>query len=314
MPLTKVTYQDYQTTISAQNLNDIQDAIKDLENAVDDIDTSGSGYTPPAGGIPLSDLASDVQTSIGKANTAVQGVKGDSETNYRTGTVNITKANIGLDKVENKTSAEIRGEITSQNVIDALGYTPGEGYGSMTASEAKTGTSQTAKVISASVLNAAIENKGYTANTGTITGITMNGESKGTSGVVNLGTVLTAHQDISGKSDKTATVSNVAYANNKITKTINGTTTDVVTVATLKTALSLSKSDVGLGNVDNTSDANKPVSTATQSALANKVDKVNGKGLSTNDYTATDKGIVDSIKNTATLEYEVVTQNIPDPT
>lgn len=286
MPLTKVTYQDYQTTISAQNLNDIQDAIKDLEDAVDDIDTSGSGYTPPAGGIPLSDLASDVQISIGKANTAVQGVKGNSETNYRTGTVNITKANIGLDKVENKTSADIRREITSQNVIDALGYIPDEGYGAMTASEAKTGTSQTAKVISASVLNAAIENKGY----------------------------LTAHQDISGKADKTATVSNVAYANNKITKTINGTTTDVVTVATLKTALSMSKSDVGLGNVDNTSDANKPVSSATQSALNNKVDKVTGKGLSTNDYTATDKGIVDSVKNTATLEYEVVTQNIPDPT
>lgn len=37
------------------------------------------------------------------------------------------------------------------------------------------------------------------ANSGTITGITMNGISKGTSGVVNLGTVLTSHQDISGK-------------------------------------------------------------------------------------------------------------------
>lgn len=38
-------------------------------------------------------------------------------------------------------------------------------------------------------------------NNGTITGITMNGESKGTSGDVNLGTVLTEHQDISGKLD-----------------------------------------------------------------------------------------------------------------
>ena len=37
---------------------------------------------------------------------------------------------------------------------------------------------------------------GYTTNTGTITGITMNGASKGTSGVVDLGTVLTAHQTI----------------------------------------------------------------------------------------------------------------------
>lgn len=44
---------------------------------------------------------------------------------------------------------------------------------------------------------------GFTSNVGTITGITMNGTSKGTSGVVNLGTVLTEHQDISGKLDKT---------------------------------------------------------------------------------------------------------------
>ena len=42
---------------------------------------------------------------------------------------------------------------------------------------------------------------GYTTNTGTITGITMNGTSKGTSGIVNLGTVITEHQDISGKAN-----------------------------------------------------------------------------------------------------------------
>jgi hypothetical protein len=39
------------------------------------------------------------------------------------------------------------------------------------------------------------------------------------------------------------------------------------TPAQLKTSLTLVKGDVGLGNVDNTSDANKPVSTATQTAL-----------------------------------------------
>lgn len=43
---------------------------------------------------------------------------------------------------------------------------------------------------------------GFTKNQGTITGITMNGTSKGTSGVVNLGTIITEHQDISGKQDK----------------------------------------------------------------------------------------------------------------
>lgn len=42
---------------------------------------------------------------------------------------------------------------------------------------------------------------GFTSNVGTITGITMNGASKGTSGIVNLGTIITEHQDISGKAN-----------------------------------------------------------------------------------------------------------------
>ena len=47
---------------------------------------------------------------------------------------------------------------------------------------------------------------GYTSNVGTITGITMNGASKGTSGVVDLGTVVT---DVSGKAN-TADLATVA--------------------------------------------------------------------------------------------------------
>nr|DAL08573.1 MAG TPA_asm: Head fiber protein [Caudoviricetes sp.] len=51
--------------------------------------------------------------------------------------------------------------------------------------------------------------------------------------------------------------------------------------------VNITKNNIGLGNVNNTSDANKPVSTAQQTALDSKVDKVTGKGLSTNDLTAT---------------------------
>lgn len=43
--------------------------------------------------------------------------------------------------------------------------------------------------------------EGATANEGTITGIRMNGSSVGTSGIVDLGTILTSHQDISGKAN-----------------------------------------------------------------------------------------------------------------
>lgn len=49
------------------------------------------------------------------------------------------------------------------------------------------------------------------------------------------------------------------------------------------------KIEVGLGNVDNTSDLGKPVSTATQAVLDTKVDQISGKSLSTNDYTTTEK-------------------------
>src|ERR1035437_6218886 len=47
-------------------------------------------------------------------------------------------------------------------------------------------------------------------------------------------------------------------------------TPQYIALSALKTALSLAKADVGLSNVDNTSDANKPVSTATAAALSGK--------------------------------------------
>lgn len=48
------------------------------------------------------------------------------------------------------------------------------------------------------------------------------------------------------------------------------------TPAQLKVDLALAQSDVGLGNVDNTADADKPVSTATQTALDGKLNLTGG--------------------------------------
>jgi hypothetical protein len=66
-----------------------------------------------------------------------------------------------------------------------------------------------------------------------------------------------------------------------------------------KTFQTLDKTAVGLGNVDNTSDTNKPISTATQTALDDKVDKVTGKGLSQEDYTTTEKNKLAGIETGA---------------
>ncbi len=69
----------------------------------------------------------------------------------------------------------------------------------------------------------------------------------------------------------------------------DGLTTSVNGVIQVGGAITLTKADLGLGNIDNTSDANKPISTATQTALDSKVDKEADKGLSTNDYTDAEK-------------------------
>ena len=69
-------------------------------------------------------------------------------------------------------------------------------------------------------------------------------------------------------------------ANNKVDKTttVNG--------HALSSNITLTKADIGLGNVDNTSDLNKPISNATQTALDTKVNKSDiVDNLTTNDAT-----------------------------
>lgn len=59
----------------------------------------------------------------------------------------------------------------------------------------------------------------------------------------------------------------------------------VTSVAGKTGAVTLAKGDVGLGNVDNTSDANKPISTATQTALDDKQSKITASGILKGDGT-----------------------------
>jgi hypothetical protein len=68
--------------------------------------------------------------------------------------------------------------------------------------------------------------------------------------------------------------------------------------------VNITKENIGLGNVDNTADADKPISTATQTALSGKVDKVTGKGLSTNDFTDTLKTKLNGIATGAEVNVQ----------
>jgi len=63
-------------------------------------------------------LSYNSSTGVMSFSDAVTSVAG------RTGAVTLTSSDVGLGNVENKSSATIRGEITSSNVTTALGYTP----------------------------------------------------------------------------------------------------------------------------------------------------------------------------------------------
>lgn len=93
--------------------------------------------------------------------------------------------------------------------------------------------------------------------------------------------VLTAHQDISGKADKSATVSTVAWdsTNKKITKTINGTTSDVVTAATILGNLTKAQVTTALGYTPPTSDTNthRPIQVNGTEILGNNTTALNLK-------------------------------------
>ena len=94
------------------------------------------------------------------------------------------------------------------------------------------------------------------------------------------------------------------FANSVDAENIQGTLpvakggTGVGSITALKTSL-------GIDQLNNTSDATKPLSTATQAALETKVDKVNGKGLSTNDYTSAEKSKLAAITGTNTGDQDL---------
>ena len=118
---------------------------------------------------------------------------------------------------------------TTGKVIKDSGYTIEK---SVPSNAVFTDTTYSAATQSAAGLMSAADKKkldgvatGATANAGTITGIKMNGSSKGTSGVVDLGTVITSHQDISGKANKSEAIKNITRSGTTFTATkADGTT------------------------------------------------------------------------------------------
>lgn len=115
---------------------------------------------------------------------------------------------------------------------------------------------------------------GFTKNLGTITEVKMNGQSKGSSGVVDLGTVITEHQDISGKQDIITDLESIRDGANKGATALQEIPSEYITESELESK-----------------------GYAEAISLDGKVDKETGKGLSTEDFTTALKTKLESLNN-----------------
>ena len=85
---------------------------------------------------------------------------------------------------------------------------------------------------------------------------------------------LTSSTDFTSLQDKVDDLENDLAANSADIQTLVQTKAPINNPTFTGSVSGISKSDVGLANVDNTSDANKPVSTAQQTALNTKQDDI----------------------------------------
>lgn len=160
------------TVATSGSYNDLSNK-PTIPSAVTESTVSGWGFTKntgtyskPSTGIPKTDLASAVQTSLSKADTALQ-----SYTEQYTGTY--SKPSGGIPKSDLASAVQ-----TSLGKADTA-------LQSFTETDPVFKASAAAGITSSDITNW----NSKTSNTGTITGIKMNGASKGTSGVVDLGNI-----------------------------------------------------------------------------------------------------------------------------
>lgn len=196
-----------------------------------------SGITPAMVGLGNVDNTSDVNKPISAAQATVNAAKAPLASPTFTGTVSgITKAMVGLANVDNTSDAN-KPISTAQATVNAAkadlvgGMVPSSQLPSLSTSETYTVASQAA--------------------------------------MLALTTSQVQRGDLAVRTDGTGTFilngSDPSILSNWVN--LNAPTDVVTSVAGRQGVVVLTSSDVGLGNVNNTSDAAKPVSTAQQSAL-----------------------------------------------
>ena len=263
---------------------------------------AGNGLTQSASGLVLGTPTSITATSTNSATATshthavtfpVTSVSG------RTGAIVLTSSDVGLSNVENKSSGTIRGEITSSNVTTALGYTPlnsnlkGSANGlAELDSGGKVPSTQLPSYVDDVLEYAATTSFPTTGESGKIYVATDTNKTYRWTGTgyaeisasLALGeTSATAYRGDRGKT---------AYDHSQLTSGTNPHGTTFANIASKPTTLSgYGITDAAPASHNTAEDAHGDI----RSQLADKVDKIAGKGLSTEDYTAAEKAKVANI-------------------
>ncbi|MDQ1734132.1 MAG: trimeric autotransporter adhesin [Pseudonocardiales bacterium] len=282
-----------------------------------------SKYTKPAGGIPVNDLTNAVQASLGKADSSVQEINGKTPDASGLVTlsaadvgapasltalsdVNAPGPNNGqVLSFDTPSSKWVASTFTSTIVTDATPTT--KGILQLTGDLGGTAAAPTVPGLAA---KAPLASPTFT---GTVTVPTPTNPTDATTkayvdtaagtGTPDATTLSKGKLQLAGDLAGTAASPTVAKVNGiampgsaptagqVLTATSTSATTwsappsaPVSSVAGKTGAVTLTSSDVGLGNIDNTSDANKPISTVTQVALNAKAD--DGSVVHRSDFTA----------------------------
>ena len=190
------------------------------QNGIIAIDATGNGQSGIVGSYNAQFMTATKDIDL--SNFYIEYLNGDSETD---GVVNFW-VKIATNryaswqvKILQNNGWTIKGATATTTAMPTTGYTGKNAV--LSGNSLKATQDSDGNQINTTYYKASNPN-GYTSNVGTITGIKMNGASKGTSGVVDLGTVITAHQDISGKQDKLTAGSNIQISNDN---TISATDT-----------------------------------------------------------------------------------------